>query len=801
MWKIFSVLVILQQVFIVIGSSDIQEEEPTQVSSELSAENVCNGIVDANLFENLTVNAIVDEGGVLRLNISWAELLEDMTTINLFVNAHQDVQPECKSLKPIDDINVLHEFHIIRPSQEIKNPGMDTEIIRGCNYTIKLECDKLCKYQKINYSVPDCIGGHCACSKLTEPFKLLEVNYLEDTMYSIKWDQDETVAQYDPEVTFIYYFKNKREHFSTAQQLSKNFSNHEVIIKIHDRIASKDYQLEGIFKYWTCPDSYTSRLNFIIPPKTQAILYVIFVLSVIITALVFIILTYRLNWLKNLLRKLFPSVFPQPILPTLGSEMRYIKEEINPQYTPADFFPNDRFEFPRNKIQIREEIDSGAFGKVYYAKAHEINGYPGFTMVAVKQLRANASLEEMAEFKAEIDMMKTIGEHPNVIKLLGCCTKEEPYMMIMELVPCGSLKNYLIKLRKEWEQKRKMRQNNNKHRIFFPDDMEIPSPNRPEAKSINHFQYAEGTTNYIIPDFSDVPKTPLSPNTLLKAPSTPLEPWKIIPSPLSPNFDNNNVIEIQIQSASSPGESMTSPLLPSSNESPSSGNVSITTSRLPSTTETISTYLENDSIQTPLLKEFIRPLEPELSHTELQNFALQIAKGMAHLEQLNITHRDLAARNVLITNDKTLKISDFGMSRTGNYVLHSNKKMPLRWMAIEAIENRQCDSKSDVWSFGVVLWEIGTLGALPYDELDNEVIRDYLKMGKRLQRPEICTTELYNLMLKCWSENPDDRPTFHEIVDILDEKKRKVYVDFNALNFKYELPPSQVPDKSTEELT
>lgn len=71
----------------------------------------------------------------------------------------------------------------------------------------------------------------------------------------------------------------------------------------------------------------------------------------------------------------------------------------------------------------------------------------------------------------------------------------------------------------------------------------------------------------------------------------------------------------------------------------------------------------------------------------------------------------MAARNILITPDKKLKISDFGMSKRGSYIIRSNKPLPLRWMAIEAIQNKQCDSKSDVWSFGVVLWEIGTLGA------------------------------------------------------------------------------------------
>lgn len=173
--------------------------------------------------------------------------------------------------------------------------------------------------------------------------------------------------------------------------------------------------------------------------------------------------------------------------------------------------------------------------------------------------------------------------------------------------------------------------------------------------------------------------------------------------------------------------------------------------------------------------------------------------------------RDLAARNVLINEQKVLKISDFGMSRIGDYVHKNTSKQPLRWMAPESIEQFTCTSKSDVWSFGVVLWEIGTLGkfhlhskqscwfflvgAFPYDSISNDYILEYLlyslKKGIRLMRPEICTDELYSLMLKCWSMNPEERPSFQKIVSFLSGEKKTIYLDLRKLSPAYVFPPTK----------
>ncbi|XP_035909660.1 mast/stem cell growth factor receptor Kit isoform X2 [Anopheles stephensi] len=182
-------------------------------------------------------------------------------------------------------------------------------------------------------------------------------------------------------------------------------------------------------------------------------------------------------------------------------------------------------------------------------------------------------------------------------------------------------------------------------------------------------------------------------------------------------------------------------------------------------------------------------LEYVLDHKELHNFAKQIACGMERLEELQITHRDLAARNILIDERKTLKISDFGLSRTGIYVNTRNKKVPLRWLSIEAMRDNLYSNKSDVWAFGIVLWEIGTLGGYPYPSVSNHELFGFLQEGKRLERPENCTVEVYDLMLQCWREDPNERPSFNQISKHLQPHK-KIYIDFSEIEPTYVFPPT-----------
>ncbi|XP_021924805.1 platelet-derived growth factor receptor beta-like [Zootermopsis nevadensis] len=234
----------------------------------------------------------------------------------------------------------------------------------------------------------------------------------------------------------------------------------------------------------------------------------------------------------------------------------------------------------------------------------------------------------------------------------------------------------------------------------------------------------------------------------------------------------------------------------------------IGTTGRPSIADTEWSLLSNDG---PLLKptDFSSrsKLEYILDPKELQSFAVQIARGMAHLERKQITHRDLAARNVLIDERKTLKISDFGLSRSGIYINTKRKKVPLRWLSVEAMRDNLYSSKSDVWAFAIVLWEIGTLGGFPYPSVNDMDLLNYLLEGKRLEKPDNCSDELYSLMLHCWSHSADMRPSFAELVSHLDSVicRKRVYVDFTSLKPDYSFPPTEqqteVPTTGTAELS
>lgn len=152
---------------------------------------------------------------------------------------------------------------------------------------------------------------------------------------------------------------------------------------------------------------------------------------------------------------------------------------------------------------------------------------------------------------------------------------------------------------------------------------------------------------------------------------------------------------------------------------------------------------------------------------DILSFAWQISKGMAYLADIKLVHRDLAARNVLLATGKVCKISDFGLTRDvyedDAYLKRSKGRVPVKWMAPESLADHVYTSKSDVWSFGVLLWELVALGASPYPGVDVHNLYNLLKAGYRMEKPPNCSQQLYKLMVSCWHQEPGMRPSFKEL--------------------------------------
>ncbi|KAM7436017.1 hypothetical protein ABFA07_014162 [Porites harrisoni] len=159
--------------------------------------------------------------------------------------------------------------------------------------------------------------------------------------------------------------------------------------------------------------------------------------------------------------------------------------------------------------------------------------------------------------------------------------------------------------------------------------------------------------------------------------------------------------------------------------------------------------------------------EIRLDISNLVGYAFQISRGMEYLASKKCIHRDLAARNVLVGKDYVMKIADFGLARdiykSDLYVKTTSGVLPIKWMALESLFQKEYSEKSDVWSFGILLWEIFTLGGTPYPTVPMDCLLDFLSEGKRMENPQNCPSEIYNIMQKCWLENRDNRPEFAQI--------------------------------------
>ncbi|XP_053548622.1 fibroblast growth factor receptor 2 isoform X2 [Bombina bombina] len=306
--------------------------------------------------------------------------------------------------------------------------------------------------------------------------------------------------------------------------------------------------------------------------------------------------------------------------------------------------PQDpKWEFSRDKLTLGKRLGEGCFGQVVMAEALGIDkDRPKESVtVAVKMLKDDATEKDLSDLVSEMEMMKMIGKHKNIINLLGACTQEGCLYVIVEYAAKGNLREFL--------------------RVRRPIEMEY-------------------------------------------------------------SYEGNRVPEEQ------------------------------------------------------------------MTFKDLVSCTYQLARGMEYLASQKCIHRDLAARNVLVTESNVMKIADFGLARDVNnidyYKKTTNGRLPVKWMAPEALFDRVYTHQSDVWSFGVLMWEIFTLGGSPYPGIPVEELFKLLKEGHRMDKPANCTNELYLMMRDCWHAVPSQRPTFKQLVEDLDRiltlTTNEEYLDLSA---------------------
>ncbi|XP_077333651.1 tyrosine-protein kinase Tec isoform X1 [Lithobates pipiens] len=178
-------------------------------------------------------------------------------------------------------------------------------------------------------------------------------------------------------------------------------------------------------------------------------------------------------------------------------------------------------------------------------------------------------------------------------------------------------------------------------------------------------------------------------------------------------------------------------------------------------------YIVTEFMEHGCLLNYLRQRQGQFNTDILLSMCQDVSEGMNYLEQNNFLHRDLAARNCLVNDLGVVKVSDFGMTRyvlDNQYISSRGAKFPVKWSPPEVFNYTKFSSKSDVWSFGVLMWEVFTEGKMPFESYSNVEVVDMVTRGERLYRPRLATNRIYTIMMACWHEKPEGRPKFYDLL-------------------------------------
>ncbi|CAH3115208.1 unnamed protein product, partial [Porites lobata] len=507
--------------------------------------------------------------------------------------------------------------------------------------------------------------------------------------------------------------------------------------------------------------------------------------------------------------------------------------------TAKDIQVLDGCEIPPMRTEFLELVGEGAFGKVHKATLKDGMAYfederewPSRPrkqkIIAVKELFENAKEEERREFMDEIELMKKVGKHQNVLSFFGCWTTTKPILLMIEYIAHGDLLHWLRHKRSQisssmlkvtpgaakdtelyagtptW----------NTNVIGGQDDVSTEKKTVtlgvPTVKTCSAFDVMEQTgggfyreeeckipmlvsssSNQEVAETGNLLGTNAEPCTVdmmqrEEADFQSEDDCKIpliVFSPANHAEDTQRVEDRPNNSEARGGPSSTPD---GKKEQEEQGDFDDDDQcKIPMTVFWSSIQEEN---ATPKTDEKECDNDCETFHpTDAMSFAWQIARGMSYLSEKGLVHRDLAARNILVGHGKKLKIGDFGLMREMYhevYEVKNQRKLPIKWMAPEAIYEQIFTSKSDVWSYGVVMWEIATLGGSPYPLLNNAEVMSLLRTGHRLEKPDLCSDNFYGFMMECWKQNPDERPSFQELVERLERTmtEQVEYLDLKQLD-------------------